>query len=71
MGLNQVRGGEETKEMRTEGPGHTRLWFCEVLPVPSEELTEVRGFKWEKWQQRYVYLFQRRGPLWAHLRREV
>ena len=56
MGLNQVRGGEERKEMRRrEWPGHTRLCFCEILPVPSEELTEVRGFKWEEWQQRYVY----------------
>lgn len=46
MGLNQVRGGEERKEMRRrEWPGHTRLCFCEILPVPSEELTEVRGFK--------------------------
>lgn len=54
MELNQVRGGEKRDE-EEEGPGHTRLWFCEILPVPSEELTEVRGFKWEKWQQRYVY----------------
>lgn len=34
---------------RREGPRHEA---SVLLPVPSEELTEVRGFKWEKWQKR-------------------
>ena len=52
MGLNQVmeeRRGEKTDEKEGRARSHEA---SVLLPVPSEELKEVRGFKWEKWQKR-------------------
>ena len=61
----EERRGEKTDEEEGRARSHEA---SVLLPVPSEELTEVRGFKWEKWQKGCV--FQRHGPLQAHLRRK-